>query len=87
VHCQSQSPLKTLDSLKVERVGEEVHVRAAARSFLHHQVRSMVGTLVQVGNGRWNPHDIKSALEAKDRQALGLNAPPEGLYFVEAIYP
>jgi tRNA pseudouridine38-40 synthase len=87
VHCQSQSPLKTLDSLKVERVGEEIHVRAAARSFLHHQVRSMVGTLVQVGNGRWGPEDVKSALVAKDRQALGLNAPPEGLYFVEAIYP
>jgi tRNA pseudouridine38-40 synthase len=87
VHCQSQSPLKSLDSLTVERVGEEIHVRAAARSFLHHQVRSMVGTLVQVGNGRWGPEDVKSALAAKDRQALGLNAPPEGLYFVEAIYP
>ena len=68
-------------------VGEEIHFRAAARSFLHHQVRSMVGTLVQVGNGRWRPEDVKSALVAKDRQALGLNAPPEGLYFVEAIYP
>lgn len=87
VHCQSQSPLKTLDSLTVDRVGEEIHVRAEARSFLHHQVRSMVGTLVQVGNGRWAPDDVKSALDAKDRQALGLNAPPEGLYFVEALYP
>ena len=87
VHCQSQSPVKTLDSLTVERVGEEIHIRAAARSFLHHQVRSMVGTLAQVGNGRWAPDDVKKALEAKDRQALGLNAPPEGLYFVEAIYP
>ena len=87
VNCQSQSPLKTLDSLTVERVGEEIHFGAAARSFLHHQVRSMVGTLVQVGNGRWKPDDVRKALEAKDRQALGLNAPPEGLYFVEAIYP
>jgi tRNA pseudouridine38-40 synthase len=87
VHCQSQSPVKTLDSLTVERVGEEIHIHAAARSFLHHQVRSMVGTLVQVGNGRWKPDDVKKALEAKDRQQLGLNAPPEGLYFVEAIYP
>jgi tRNA pseudouridine38-40 synthase len=87
VNCQSQSPVKTLDSLTVEGVGEEIHIRAAARSFLHHQVRSMVGTLVQVGNGRWKPDDVKAALEAKDRQALGLNAPPEGLYFVEAIYP
>jgi len=87
VHCQSQSPVKTLDSLRVERIGEEIHIRAGARSFLHHQVRSMVGTLVQVGNGRWTADDVKAALEAKDRQALGLNAPPEGLYFVEAIYP
>ena len=87
VHCQSQSPVKTLDSLMVEWAGEEIHIRAAARSFLHHQVRSMVGCLALVGRGRWSPDDVKSALEAKDRQALGLNAPPEGLYFVEAIYP
>ena len=87
VACQSKSPVKTLDILTVERVGEEIHIRAAARSFLHHQVRSMVGCLALVGRGRWTPNDVKSALEAKDRQALGLNAPPEGLYFVEAIYP
>jgi len=87
VHCQAQSPLKTLDSLTVARAGEEIHIRAAARSFLHHQVRSMVGCLALVGRGRWTPNDVKAALEAKDRQALGLNAPPEGLYFVEAIYP
>ena len=87
VHCQSQSPVKTLDSLTVERVGEEIHIRAAARSFLHHQVRSMVGCLGLVGRGRWTPEEVRLALEAKDRQALGLNAPPEGLYFVEAIYP
>jgi len=87
VHCQSQSPVKTLDSLTVEQVAEEIHIRAAARSFLHHQVRSMVGCLALVGRGRWTPDDVKKALEAKNRQELGLNAPPEGLYFVEAIYP
>ena len=86
-HCQSDSPVKTLDSLTVERVGEEIHVRAAARSFLHHQVRSMVGCLALVGRGQWGPADIGKALDARDRSALGLNAPAHGLYFVEAIYP
>ena len=85
-HCQSDSPVKTLDRLEVERVGEEIHVTAAARSFLHHQVRSMVGCLALVGRGQWAPDDIRKALEAKDRAALGFNAPPEGLYFVEATY-
>lgn len=87
VACQSKSPVKTLDSLTVERAGEEIHIRAGARSFLHHQVRSMVGCLALVGRGRWSPDDVKAALEAKNRQQLGLNAPPDGLYFVEAIYP
>jgi tRNA pseudouridine38-40 synthase len=87
VHCQSDSALKTLDRLDVERVGEEIHVHAAARSFLHHQVRSMVGCLALVGQGRWPPEQMRDALEARDRAALGLNAPPEGLYFVEALYP
>jgi len=86
-HCQSASPLKTLDELRVERVGDEVHIHAAARSFLHHQVRSMVGCLAMVGRGQWSPEDVAIALEAKDRTALGLNAPPEGLYFVSATYP
>jgi tRNA pseudouridine38-40 synthase len=86
-HCQSASPLKTLDELQVQRVGDEVHIHAAARSFLHHQVRSMVGCLGMVGRGQWSPKDIALALEAKDRAALGLNAPPEGLYFVSASYP
>ena len=86
-HCQSDSPVKTLDALTVEREEDEIHVRAEARSFLHHQVRSMVGCLALVGLGRWQPEDIRSALEAKDRAALGLNAPPEGLYFVEATFP
>lgn len=85
-HCQSDSPVKTLDRLDVARAGDEVHIRAAARSFLHHQVRSMVGCLALVGIGRWNAEKLASALAARDRQHLGLNAPPEGLYFVEAKY-
>jgi len=85
--CQSDSPVKTLDALDVSRVGEEIHVTAAARSFLHHQVRSMVGCLAMVGRGKWKPDDMRRALEARDRSALGFNAPPHGLYFVEAIYP
>jgi len=87
VHCQSASPIRTLDELTVERIGDEVHIRAAARSFLHHQVRSMVGCLAMVGRGQWSPDDIAQALAAKDRAALGFNAPPEGLYFVSASYP
>jgi tRNA pseudouridine38-40 synthase len=85
--CQSDSPLKTLDALDLRRVGDEIHVTATARSFLHHQVRSMVGCLALVGRGQWQPSDIRRALDARDRSALGLNAPPHGLYFVEAIYP
>ena len=87
VQCQSKSPVKTLDRLEVVRDGDEIRIEAAARSFLHHQVRSMVGCLALVGRGQWKPADIKTALEARDRAALGLNAPPEGLYFVEATYP
>jgi tRNA pseudouridine38-40 synthase len=85
--CQSDSPVKTLDRLEVTRAGDEIHVTAAARSFLQHQVRSMVGCLAMVGRGQWQPDDIRKALEARDRAALGFNAPPHGLYFVEAIYP
>ena len=85
-HCQSDSPVKTLDRLEVSRAGDEVHVEAAARSFLHHQVRSMVGCLALVGRGQWRPDDMRKALEARDRAALGFNAPPHGLYFVEAVY-
>jgi len=87
VHCQSESPVKTLDRLDVTRRGEEIHVEAAARSFLHHQVRSMVGCLALVGRGQWQPDDMRRALEARDRAELGLNAPSKGLYFVEAVYP
>lgn len=87
VHCQSASPVKTLDRLGVRREGDMIVVSAAARSFLHHQVRSMVGCLALVGEGRWSADDLAVALAAKDRQALGLNAPPEGLYFMAATYP
>ena len=86
-HCQSASPVKTLDRLDVSREGDSVIIRAAARSFLHHQVRSMVGCLALVGQGTWGIDQVAEALEAKDRSALGLNAPPEGLYFVKATYP
>ena len=85
-HCQAQSPLKTLDRLDVRREGEHVLIEAEARSFLHHQVRSMVGCLAMVGMGRWREDQVREALEARDRQALGLNAPPDGLYFVRAVY-
>jgi tRNA pseudouridine38-40 synthase len=86
-HCQSESPVKTLDRLDVERSGDRIEIFAEARSFLHHQVRSMVGCLQLVGRGKWSAKDLRAALEAKDRSALGYNAPPQGLYFVEAIYP
>jgi tRNA pseudouridine38-40 synthase len=85
--CQSDSPIKTLSRLDVRREGEHVFVEAAARSFLHHQVRSMVGSLAAVGTGRWTKADLQAALDAKDRNALAHNAPPEGLYFMRAIYP
>ena len=86
-HCQAESPVKTLDRLDVRRDGERIEVAAAARSFLHHQVRSMVGCLQLVGRGRWSEDDLVKALEARDRAALGLNAPPDGLYFAAAMYP
>lgn len=85
-HCQSESPVKTLDRLDVRREGTHVIVEAEARSFLHHQVRSMVGSLAAVGTGRWSATDLQAALDAKDRNALAHNAPPEGLYFIKAVY-
>lgn len=87
VHCQSASPVKTLDRLDVRREGDHVMISAEARSFLHHQVRSMVGCLALVGMGRWREQQITEALAAKDRKKLGLNAPPQGLYFMAATYP
>jgi tRNA pseudouridine38-40 synthase len=86
VHCQSASPLKTLDRLDIIRSDDRILVHASARSFLHHQVRSMVGCLALVGQGKWSAADLKAALDATDRAALGLNAPPDGLYFVRADY-
>ncbi len=85
-HCQAASPIRTLDRLDVRRDGEVVLIEAAARSFLHHQVRSMVGCLVLVGLGRWMPERMGEALAARARAELGLNAPAAGLYFVEATY-
>jgi tRNA pseudouridine38-40 synthase len=84
--CQAASPVKTLDRLDVEREGEEIRIHAAARSFLHHQVRNLTGSLKLVGEGRWSPDDITAALAAKDRRAAGPTAPPEGLYLVEVRY-
>ncbi|WP_133365592.1 tRNA pseudouridine(38-40) synthase TruA [Qipengyuania sediminis] len=86
-HCQSASPVKTLDRMEIKRLGDEVQINCEARSFLHHQVRSMVGCLALVGMGRWPEGQIAEALAARDRSALGLNAPPHGLYFVSASYP
>jgi tRNA pseudouridine38-40 synthase len=84
--CQAASPVKTLDRLDVSRSGEEIRIEAAARSFLHHQVRNMVGSLKLVGEGRWSAADIAAALAARDRRAAGPTAPPEGLYLVEVRY-
>ena len=86
-HCQADSPLRTLDRLDVVQEGERISVFASARSFLHHQVRSMVGCLALVGQGKWSADDLQAALEARDRTKLGLNAPPDGLYFRRADYP
>lgn len=84
--CQSASPDKTLDVARVERAGAEVHLHFAARSFLHRQVRSMTGSLVQVGLGRWTPDDLKAALDARDRAACGPVAPSDGLYLTGVAY-
>lgn len=86
-HCQADSPVRTLDRLDVTREGEFIAVVAEARSFLHHQVRSMVGCLALVGMGRWTPDEVGDALAARDRARLGLNAPPDGLFFTGATYP
>jgi tRNA pseudouridine38-40 synthase len=84
--CQARSPLKTLDGLEVGRTGDEIHITARARSFLHHQVRNMAGTLKLVGLGRWHPQDVARALAARDRRAGGPTAPAEGLYLLEIRY-
>ncbi len=84
--CQAQSPVKTLDLLSVSRAGDEIHVVAEARSFLHHQVRNFVGTLRLVGEGKWRPCDVAKALAVKDRRAGGPTAPAEGLYLTRVDY-
>ena len=89
--CQALSPLKTLDELRVEQIchmdGVETRFHIRARSFLHNQVRSFVGTLERVGAGSWQPEDVKVALEAKDRAACGPVCPPHGLYLSAVKYP
>jgi tRNA pseudouridine38-40 synthase len=85
-HCQAASPLKTLDVLTVEREGDFIFVKAKARSFLHHQVRNIVGTLKKVGQGVWSPEKIKEILEARDRRQAGPTAPAEGLYLTAVDY-
>lgn len=84
--CQSKSPVKTLDVARVSRVGDEVHLVFEARSFLHRQVRSMTGTLAEVGVGRWTAQDVRDALEARDRRACGPVAPSDGLYLTGVGY-
>jgi tRNA pseudouridine38-40 synthase len=84
--CQAKSPVRTLDRLDVTRKGEEVRIAASARSFLHHQVRSMVGTIALVGAGRWSVQDVREALEAKDRTRCGPTAPASGLYLTRVDY-
>jgi tRNA pseudouridine38-40 synthase len=84
--CQAKSPVKTLDLLEVERSGEEIAIRASARSFLHHQVRSIVGSLKLVGEGKWTPDDLRSVLESRDRTRCGAVAPACGLYLVRVDY-
>jgi tRNA pseudouridine38-40 synthase len=84
--CQAKSPLRTLDRLDVERTGAGIRIHASARSFLHHQVRSMVGSLKLVGEGKWSGDDLRRALEAQDRTACGPVAPASGLYLVSVDY-
>ena len=85
--CQATSPMRTLDRFDVVRNGEDINIYASARSFLHHQVRSMVGSLEHVGSGKWTADDLQAALEAKDRKACGMVSPPYGLYLSGVDYP
>jgi tRNA pseudouridine38-40 synthase len=86
VECQAKSPVKTLDQLDVQRTADDIRVLASARSFLHSQVRSMVGALALVGEGRWTADDVSTALEKRDRAACAPVAPPDGLYLVKVDY-
>ena len=85
--CQAKSPEKTVDALTVRREGEDVVMTVSARSFLHNQVRSFIGTLKMVGEGKWTAHDVARALEARDRAACGPVAPPDGLHLMRVDYP
>jgi tRNA pseudouridine38-40 synthase len=87
VACQAKSPMKTLDLLSVRQQGDEIVIEAAARSFLHHQVRNMAGSLKWIGEGRWSADDLRRALEARDRRAGGPTAPPDGLTLTAVVYP
>ncbi|MEA1937671.1 MAG: tRNA pseudouridine(38-40) synthase TruA [Pseudomonadota bacterium] len=84
--CQAASPVKTLDALTVTKEGEEIHICARARSFLHHQIRNFAGTLEHVGSGKWTPEDVRGILNARDRSKAGPTAPPQGLYLVAVDY-
>jgi tRNA pseudouridine38-40 synthase len=84
--CQAQSPVKTLDRIDVARYGELIELRCDARSFLHNQVRSMVGSLRLVGEGKWRAQDLKRALDARDRARCGPVSPPDGLYLLKVDY-
>ncbi len=84
--CQSKSPEKTLEVFDVKRRGNEIHITASARSFLHHQVRNMVGTIALVGKGKWSVEDVRKSLEARDRRAGGPTCPPDGLYLTGVDY-
>jgi tRNA pseudouridine38-40 synthase len=86
IECQAKSPVKTLDQLDVHRIREDIHIMAAARSFLHTQVRSMVGALALVGEGKWTADDLSAALAARDRVACAPVAPPDGLYLTSVDY-
>lgn len=85
--CQALNPVRTMDEIRIEPVGDEVHIHVSAPSFLHHQVRNITGSLALVGTGKWTADDISAALAARDRSAAGPTAPAEGLYLTEVVYP